>query len=295
MEAKSQSGVFIAFSAFFLWGITPLYFKWVEYENPLDIVANRVLWSALLLGIIVTAMGQWQKVKSAISSFSTLRTLIFTTVFIAINWFVFVYAVSTERMLDASLGYYINPLVSILLAYVFLGERLRTIQSISLLLAMVGVGVQIVSVGYLPWISIVLALSFSFYGLLHKKTQIDSFTSLFVETSILLPFGLFFMAFLFQNGEGPATRDLSGWFILTLSGPVTTLPLLLFSIAAKKVSLSTIGFFQYIAPSMVFLMAVFIFKEPFTLEKGITFLCIWLGLGLYMFDLIARGVKKQKE
>ncbi|TBR38161.1 EamA family transporter RarD [Marinomonas agarivorans] len=293
MNTNSKSGLIIAFSAFFLWGITPIYFKWVEYENPLDIVANRVLWSALLLGIILTVMAKWQLVKQTILSFKTLKILVCTTILIGTNWLVFVYAVSTDRMLDGSLGYYINPLVNVLLAYLFLGERLRKIQWLALALAMVGVAIQVVGVGYLPWISIVLALSFGFYGLLHKKSQIDSFTSLFVETSILLPFGLLFMGYLFQIGEGPATRELSGWIILILSGPITTVPLLLFSIAAKKVTLSTIGFFQYIAPSMVFLLAVFVYGEALTLAKAITFLFIWAGLALYVFDSIVYGVRNK--
>lgn len=294
MNTSSRSGIFIAFLAFFLWGITPIYFKWVAHEAPLDVVANRVLWSVLLLAIVITGMSKWQKVKAVISSFNILKTLLITTFLIGTNWLTFVYAVSTDRMLDASLGYYINPLISVLLAYIFLGERLRKIQWFALMLAMIGVAIQVVGVGYLPWISIVLALSFGFYGLLHKKTQIDSFTSLFVETSILLPFGLFYMIQLFQMGEGPATREMSGWFILMLSGPATTIPLLLFSIAAKKVTLSTIGFFQYIAPSMVFVLAVFLYGEELTTEKMITFLFIWVGLGLYIFDSLRRAVQLDK-
>jgi len=293
MSTSARSGFFTALAAYTLWGITPIYFKWVSYENPLDVVANRVVWSVLLLGLMITVMAKWPQVKIAISSFKTLKMLLLTTFLIGTNWLTFIYSVATDRMLDASLGYYINPLMSVLLAYFFLQERLSLIQWFALSLALVGVAIQIVSVGYLPWISIVLALSFGFYGLCHKKTATDSTTSLFIETALLLPLSLLFMGFLFQAGEGPATRDVSGWLLLVLSGPVTTIPLLLFSIGAKKITLTTLGFMQYIAPSMVLILAVFVYGETLTLEKSITFLFIWVGLVLYAFDSL-RGKMKKK-
>ncbi|MCZ2721656.1 EamA family transporter RarD [Marinomonas sp. 15G1-11] len=293
MISSPRSGVFLALSAYLLWGLTPVYFKWVANENPLDIVANRVLWSVILLTVIITLMRKWSKVKDVFSNRTVLLTLLGTTFLIGINWSVFIYAVSVNRMLDASLGYYINPLMTVALGIVFLNERPRLLQYIAMASALIGVCIQIFVLGYLPWISIVLALSFSIYGYLHKKTPTDSFTSLFLETSMLLPFALLLMGYLLQgsmadgavsDGSGPLNREGSVWLLLMLSGPITTLPLLLFSAAAKRVSLSTLGFLQYVSPSMLFGLAIFVYGEPFHFETGLTFAFIWMGLVLFSID-----------
>jgi chloramphenicol-sensitive protein RarD len=295
MISTPRSGTFLALSAFVLWGLTPVYFKWMAAENPLDIVANRVLWSVILLTIIISLMKKWSKVKAVFSSKAGALTLVATTLLIGLNWSVFIYAVSVDRMLETSLGYYINPLMTVGLGILFLKERPRFLQYVAMGCAMIGVSIQLFMLGYLPWISIVLALSFSVYGFLHKKTPTDSFSSLFIETAMLLPFALLFMGYLFQTGGeavnnpvGPANRDWMTWLMLMLAGPVTTLPLLLFSSAAKKVPLSTLGFLQYVSPSMIFLLAIFVYKEPLLLETGLTFAFIWLGLVIFSIDSLRR-------
>lgn len=292
---SENKGMVPALSAYILWGIAPIYFKWMAGENPLDIIANRVLWSVILLALVISIMGKWGNVKAALSSMKTVKTLLATTLLIAVNWTVFIYAIATDRMLDASLGYYINPLLSVTLAYFFLNERLNKIQVIALVLAVVGVSIQVFELGYLPWISILLASSFGFYGLLHKKTPTDSFTSLFVETSLLLPIALAVMTYLYSSGTNISDRDSSTWLMFMLAGPVTTLPLLLFSMASKTVKLSTLGFLQYIGPTMILGLAIFVYGEVLEPAKGLTFIFIWAGLFLYGFDSVRRDAKRRKQ
>lgn len=292
---SENKGMVPALSAYILWGIAPIYFKWMADENPLDIIANRVLWSVILLALVISIMGKWGNVKAALSSMKTVKTLLATTLLIAVNWTVFIYAIATDRMLDASLGYYINPLLSVTLAYFFLNERLNKIQVIALVLAVVGVSIQVFELGYLPWISILLASSFGFYGLLHKKTPTDSFTSLFVETSLLLPIALAVMTYLYSSGTNISDRDSSTWLMFMLAGPVTTLPLLLFSMASKTVKLSTLGFLQYIGPTMILGLAIFVYGEVLEPAKGLTFIFIWAGLFLYGFDSVRRDAKRRKQ
>jgi len=292
---SDNKGMVPALSAYILWGIAPIYFKWMADENPLDIIANRVLWSVILLAIVISVMGRWGNVKAALSSMKTVRTLLATTLLIAVNWSVFIYAIATDRMLDASLGYYINPLLSVTLAYFFLNERLNKMQVIALVLAVVGVSIQVFELGYLPWISILLASSFGFYGLFHKKTPTDSFTSLFVETSLLLPIALAVMTYLYGSSIVISDRDSSTWLMFMLAGPVTTLPLLLFSMASKTVKLSTLGFLQYIGPTMILGLAIFVYGEVLEPAKGLTFIFIWAGLFLYGFDSVRRDAKRRKQ
>jgi len=292
---SDNKGMVPALSAYILWGIAPIYFKWMADENPLDIIANRVLWSVILLAIVISVMGKWGNVKAALSSMKTVRTLLATTLLIAVNWSVFIYAIATDRMLDASLGYYINPLLSVTLAYFFLNERLNKMQVIALVLAVVGVSIQVFELGYLPWISILLASSFGFYGLFHKKTPTDSFTSLFVETSLLLPIALAVMTYLYGSSIVISDRDSSTWLMFMLAGPVTTLPLLLFSMASKTVKLSTLGFLQYIGPTMILGLAIFVYGEVLEPAKGLTFIFIWAGLFLYGFDSVRRDAKRRKQ
>lgn len=295
MNTRLQQGIVPALSAYILWGITPIYFKWMADENPLDIVANRVIWSVLLLAVVITFMGKWGNVKAALSSKKTVKTLLTTTLLIAVNWSVFIYAIATNRMLDASLGYYINPLISVILAYLFLNERLNLAQLIALGLAVIGVAIQVVGLGYLPWISILLALSFGFYGLCHKKTPTDSFTSLFVETGLLMPVAFVVMGYLYQGGGNIAERDMNTWLLFMLAGPVTTLPLLLFSLASKTVKLSTLGFMQYIGPTMILGLAIFVYGEVLEPAKALTFAFIWAGLFLYGFDSVRKDTKRKKQ
>ncbi|GAB3481249.1 EamA family transporter RarD [Marinomonas epiphytica] len=277
-------GYLFALGAFGLWGFTPIYFKTLGHIAPTDIVANRVLWSSLLLTLIISVIAKWEKVVVVIKQPNQLVILLFTTLLIATNWLVFIWAINNDRMLDTSLGYYINPLITLFLGYVFLKERHSPLAWLAIVLAASGVIFQLISLGYLPWISLVLAFSFGFYGLLHKRTSTDSLTSLFIETCLILPFALLYMVWLNSQGEIPAISNSDNWLLLALAGPITTAPLLFFSAAAKRLPLAQIGFFQYLSPSILFLLAVFVYQENYENEKLITFAFIWLALLLFTWD-----------
>ena len=283
-----NTGYLYALFAFGLWGLTPIYFKYLSHIPPADMVSNRVLWSAILLFILISAMAKWHKVRLLISQPKHLFTLLLTTLLIATNWLVFIWAINDDRMLETSLGYYINPLITVFLGYIFLQEKHSRVKWFAVCLAAIGVGVQLLIVGYLPWVSLVLAFSFGFYGLLHKRTPTDSLTSLFLETSLLLPFAMGYLFWLGYQGEGPATRPTSDWLLLVLAGPITTAPLLFFSGAAKRLPLSVIGFFQYLSPSMLFVLAIFVYGEPFDPYKFITFIFIWVALAIFSWDSLRR-------
>lgn len=293
MDKTTRDGVIYALGAYGIWGFMVIYFKFVDHIDPFDIVANRVVWSALLLAGIITFLKQWPRVKNAISLRQNRRTLLFTTLLIAFNWLIFVWAVNGERMLEASLGYYINPLVNVLLGFVFLSERLNKAQAIAVLLAVIGVSVQIVAVGQVPWISLALAFSFGLYGLLHKRTPVDGVTALFLETIILLPVAIAYMWWLADQGLGPANRPISDWWLLMLAGPISTTPLLFFTGAAKRLRLTTMGFFQFIAPSIMFLLAILAYGEALSMAKLSTFVFIWLGLAIYTMNATQQAAKRR--
>ncbi|MEO9655650.1 EamA family transporter RarD [Marinomonas sp.] len=283
-----NTGYLYALLAFGLWGLTPIYFKYLSHTPPVEMVANRVLWSVILLLILITGMAKWYRVRLLISQPKHLFTLLLTTVLIATNWLVFIWAINDGRMLETSLGYYINPLITVFLGYIFLQEKHSRVKWFAVFLAAIGVALQLFIVGYLPWVSLVLAFSFGFYGLLHKRTPTDSLTSLFLETSLLLPFAMGYLLWLSYQGEGPATRGTSDWLFLILAGPITTAPLLFFSGAAKRLPLSVIGFFQYLSPSMLFVLAIFVYGEPFDPYKLITFIFIWIALAIFSWDSLRR-------
>ncbi|VUD64427.1 hypothetical protein TDB9533_03313 [Thalassocella blandensis] len=291
-----NQGYIYALLAYGLWGIAPVYFKALVHIGPVEIVANRVFWSVILILVMITVLQKWQRVRTVIRQPRHLFTLALTTLLIATNWLIFVYAIANNRMLEASLGYYINPLVSLFLGYVILQERHSKVKWIAVVLAFVGVNIQVISLGYLPWISLVLAVSFALYGLLHKQTPTDSLTSLFLETSFLMPLAaLYIFGFIDRNIES-FDRPSSDLILLILAGPITTAPLLFFSGAAKRLPLSLLGFFQYIAPSIMFLLAVFVYKEPFSMERLVTFIFIWAALFLFTWDSIKnRKILQHKE
>ncbi|MGH1540087.1 MAG: EamA family transporter RarD [Arenicella sp.] len=295
MDQSTKTGIIYALAAFSFWGFAPIYFKAIGHINSFEIVANRVLWSVLLLAILITTIKQWPRVRLVFNNPRNLATLLITTALIGVNWSIFIWSVNNDRMLESSLGYYINPLVNVLLGFVFLGECLNRIQWLAVALAVVGVAIQVFSLGYLPWISLSLAFSFGLYGLLHKRTPTDSVTGLFIETLLLAPVSAIYMAWLFHQGTGPAVHTATDWSLLLLAGPVTTLPLLWFSSAAKRLRLTTIGFFQYIGPSIMFLLAVFVYGESLNFDKLLTFIFIWTALLIFSLNAMRESSLRRKQ
>ncbi|WP_408033875.1 EamA family transporter RarD [Thalassotalea algicola] len=294
---SSNSGVINAIFAYLMWGFAPLYFKLLVDVGSVEILVHRVIWSTVLLLLIVIAIKKWRQFTLILADTKLLFKLTITAVILASNWFLFIWAVNNDHLLDASLGYYINPLLNVALGMIFLGERLRKWQSFAVALAVIGVGIQVVMLGTLPVISLLLAGTFGVYGLIRKKLHVDSFVGLLVESLMMLPIALIYWLWFIDSPTGNMLEN-SGHLniILILAGVVTTAPLLCFTAAAKRLTLAALGFFQYIGPSIMFLLATFLYQEPLAPAKLATFAFIWTALVVFSLDsLKARKQRKTKN
>lgn len=289
-----KQGLFFAFAAYFMWGLAPIYFKALDGIGAVDILLHRVVWSFAFILLIIMLVTGFGKLKKLFKDPKKLVLLGATSLLIAFNWLLFIWAVNNDHMLDASLGYYINPLLNVLLGTVFLGERLRKLQWAAVAIAFVAVMVEVIAFGAIPWISLALASSFGVYGLMRKKINIDAISGLFVETLFLLPFALIYLLLIDSSSLSFIDGDWAFIALIVSAGIVTTLPLLSFSAAAIRIPLSTLGFIQYIGPSLMLLLAVFYYGEAFELQKAFTFGLIWLALVVYTFDSVKAGVKARK-
>ena len=283
--ADLRKGYLLGLTTFSIWGLFPLYFKSIEQYAALEIVTQRAIWSALF-GTLVLMLwrhpGWWQEL---LAHPRRIGVLMISSVLIASNWLIYVWAVNHGHMVEASLGYYINPLINVLLGLIVLRERLRPLQWLAVAMAAVGVLLQLITLGDFPWVSIALALSFGSYGLLRKQAPVAALPGLVVETWLILPIAL---GWLFFFGSGPST-EWSFWtnpqaLWLVAAGPVTLLPLLCFNAAARHLPYSTLGFLQYITPTLLLILAVWVFNEPFPADRQLAFICIWAGLAVYSYD-----------
>lgn len=284
-QQKARQGILLAVGAYTMWGIAPIYFKSIAEVSPLEILSHRIVWSFFLLAALLHFGRRWRTVVEVMSSKRNMLYLLSTALLVGGNWLIFIWAVNANHMLDASLGYYINPLFNVVLGMVFLGERLRKMQWFAVTLATCGVLVQLIVFGSVPVVAIALAMSFGFYGLLRKKVSLDAQTGLFIETLLLFPVAAVYLLTMADS----ATSDMTAnpWslnLLLVAAGVITTLPLLCFTGAATRLKLSTLGFFQYIGPSLMFLLAVLVYGEIFTLDKAITFAFIWGALVVFSID-----------
>ncbi|MGR5112969.1 EamA family transporter RarD [Vibrio jasicida] len=294
-QQRSRQGILLAVGAYTMWGIAPIYFKSIAEVSPLEILSHRVFWSFFLLAALLHFGRQWRSVRDIIKNKTKMMCLISTAILVGANWLIFIWAVTSNHMLDASLGYYINPLINVLLGMVFLGERLRKLQWFAVVLAACGVLVQLIVFGSVPVVAIALAMSFGFYGLLRKKVSVEAQTGLFIETLVMLPAASIYLFFIASTPTSNMFEN--PWQLNTLliaAGVITTLPLLCFTGAATRLKLSTLGFFQYIGPSLMFLLAVLIYGEPFTSDKAITFAFIWGALVIFSFDGLRNNRKSRK-
>jgi chloramphenicol-sensitive protein RarD len=275
--------VLYGIAAYGLWGLIPLYFKAVRSVAPPEVLAHRALWSFVLLALLVSLLGRWRDLWRYMRSPRVMLVLGLNAALIAVNWLTFIYAVTNRQVLQSSLGYFINPLVNVLLGVLFLRERLRPRQVLSLAAATAGVLVFANMVGQVPWIALTLAGSFALYALMRKLTPVDSVASITVETLLMTPAALAYLGYLAATsqitGSGPGTIGL-----LMLSGLATTVPLLLFAAAARRLRLSTLGIIQYLTPTLQFLLAVVGFGEPFSTAQMIGFACIWTAVAIYAVD-----------
>ncbi|GLX78418.1 chloramphenicol resistance permease RarD [Thalassotalea insulae] len=290
-----RSGVINAISAYLMWGLAPIYFKLLLAVTPDEIMVHRVVWSSLLLSIIVILTGKWRAFIAIIKQPQILTKLLLTATILGTNWFLFIWAVNNDHLLDASLGYFINPLLSVALGVIFLQERLRKWQLFAVLLAISGVLIQLISFGSLPIISLALASTFGVYGLLRKKLHVDSFIGLLVESMLMLPIALVYWSiFVSSETSNMLINTITMNTTLIFAGVVTTAPLLCFTAAAKRLTLSTVGFFQYIGPSIMFILATAYYQEPLVMAKLITFGFIWIALIIYSLDSFNAHKQKQQ-
>lgn len=275
-----RAGVGFALAAYGLWGVAPVYFKWLDFAGPLEVVAHRVVWSVLLLAALVSLRRGWRGVTAL--NVRQLGWLAVSGLLISMNWLLYVWAIFSERMLDASLGYFINPLVNVLLGVLFFKEWLRPAQKVAMALAALGVLNEVVAVGVLPWVGLFLAASFGLYGLVRKRLAVDPVVGLGVESTLVLPLAGGYLLFGALAGGGALGRmDPSEVALLSLGGPVTVAPLVFFAAAAVRMPLSVLGFFQYLAPSAMFVLAVFVYGEPFRMTQLVSFGCIWVALLIF--------------
>jgi chloramphenicol-sensitive protein RarD len=279
-------GMLLGIGAYALWGILPIYFKAIAEVGPVDIVAHRVVWSVPFLALLIALFGGKAKVVAALRERRTIAILCVTAVLIATNWLLYVYAVTAGHILAASLGYYLNPLINVLMGRALLKERLGYLQWAAVAIAAAGIsGLALQAIGQL-WISLALAITFATYGLLRKIAPVEAVAGLAVETSLLFPLALLWIGWGIAAGEpafGPGNRD---WALLLFAGVASTVPLILFTAAARRLAYSTLGMLQFLAPTLQFLCAVLLYGEEFTRWHALAFGCIWVALMLYVIALV---------
>lgn len=283
----TQKGFILALATFIMWGVFPIFFKFIEGIAATEVLAHRIIWSALILLIILIITKRLNSVKRIAKIKKVTLTLAITGALIASNWGVFIYAINQNEILATSLGYFINPLFSILLGAIILKEELSSALKLSIFIVFIAIGVQIYAIGNLPLISIILPLSFALYGLLRKRLGVRTFEGLFIETIILTPFALLYLLYLATNNSSEFGINFNG-IMLFLSGFVTILPLLTFNASTKYLKLSTIGFLQYISPTLSMIIAVFIYNETLDFYKIISFALIWISLAIATISNLRR-------
>jgi chloramphenicol-sensitive protein RarD len=289
-DRRATLGVLSSAGAFFIWGMVPLYFRTLQGVSAFEIIAHRVLWSLLFLLLLLAVGRGFAQVRATLAQPRLVARLALTAALVTSNWLTFVWAVNAGRILETSLGYFITPQVNVLLGFLFLHERLRRPQWLAVLLAVAGVANQIWMLGQLPWISLVLALTFGSYGLFRKQIPVDAVTGLLVETLVAAPVALAFLVYLARTGGlGFAHQGGVVDALLAGLGVVTAVPLLLFAAGARRLRLATVGFLQYLAPTMTFLLAVLIYGEPLGPGRALTFLLIWAGIIVYAADSLRAG------
>ncbi|AIQ11498.1 EamA family transporter RarD [Paenibacillus durus] len=279
-----KKGIIYAVLAYLSWGFLPLYWRLFTAMPAWEILAQRITWSFVFVAVLVTVSKQWKRLKRVGSSRRSAAAIVLCSIFISLNWFLFIWAVNNNHVIETSLGYYMNPLISVLFAVIFLKERLSPGQWLSLFLAGAGVLIMAVQYGHIPWVAISLAVTFALYGLAKKIAKLDVLLGLTGETIIALPVALGYLFYIQSQGTGIFTSlPLFSILLLMLSGVATAMPLFWFAKSMQLLPLSLVGFIQYIAPTTSLLLAIFLFNEPFTEGNLISFSFIWLALIIYSF------------
>lgn len=285
-EKELRFGLIAGVAAYSLWGLFPLYLKALSAVPATEILSHRIFWSVPFGAVLIFARKQWGEVFTAIRNPRVVMMLALAAVAIASNWLIYVWAVINDRILEASLGYYINPLMYVAAGVFILGEKLRLAQIIAVALATLGVSVMTFGAGVFPWVSITLAILFTGYGYIRKTTPVGAMPGLFIETSLLSPLALIYVVWLMSAGNAVFLHQGAGMdVLLMLAGPVTVVPLVLFALSARRLTLTTVGFLQYIGPTLQFILGLY-YGEKFTHYHAICFGLIWIGLAIFSFDAV---------
>lgn len=283
-EESTRNGFIAALTAYLIWGFLPIYFKQVSNVPAMEMLAHRIFWAVPFGGLIILIRGQLPEVKRVLMHKRTFFLLFLSASVVTINWYLYIFTIQRNDVFQASLGYYINPLMYVMVGVLFLGEKLQRLQVFAVAIAAVGVMVLTVSGGRFPSIAIALALAFTIYGVIRKQVNVGAMPGLFVETLLIFPFAAFYLGWLWKtNTAAFVSGNLSMLFEISLSGPLTVVPLLLFAIAARRLQLTTIGIMQFLAPSINFGVALY-YGEILTRPHIICFSCIWIAMSLFVWD-----------
>ncbi|WP_044339430.1 EamA family transporter RarD [Rossellomorea aquimaris] len=300
MKQNDQAGIIYTAFSYFLWGILPIYWKWLNHVSAYEILANRIFWSFWFMLLFLFVSKRWKDfqayIKTSLTKKKQLFALLLASLLISMNWFIYIWAVNTNQMVEASLGYYINPLVSVLLGVFILKESLSKAQIVSFGLAAVGVLILTISYGDFPWIAIGLAFSFGLYGLAKKLIQVESSIGLTLETMTIAPVSLLYLGYMYNEGSMSLFHVSLGTDLLLMgAGAVTAIPLLFFSKGAQQIPLYMVGFLQYIAPTLTLILGIWVYNETFSFTHLISFMFIWLALTIFTASRVQYARKRRRE
>lgn len=294
--SEQKKGVFLAIGAYLMWGIIPLYWKQLQHVGSVEILVGRVIWSFVFTVLFVLLIRQYKQmivdIKMLWKNKKQFILLFVASVFVSLNWGIFIWAVNNGHLLQTSLGYYINPLISVLFGMIFFKEKISRATAVAVTIAAIGVGYQAVLGGTIPWVSLALALTFAFYGVIKKQIPLDATRGLAIETLFVLPIAVSIYIYLMNTSEIAFMHvDWKTNLLLMGGGIVTALPLVLFAKSAQKIPLYLMGFIQFLAPTISLMLGIFLYKEPFTMTEFITFLCIWLAVFIFSASKVLEARK----
>ena len=293
MSPDVRFGFLAGMGAYFIWGLLPIYFKLIIHIDTADILAHRIFWSLPTGFALILIARKWSAFLALLKSRDALW-LVLSSLLIGLNWLTYIWAVGQDRVMEASLGYYMNPLVNVAVAALFLSERLRRLQWVAVGLAAIAVLVETFALGHLPWVSLILCVSFSGYGLIRRRIQVDSRVGFTIEVLVLLPLALLWFSAAFGDGRNVSGNGAWDVVLLSLSGPITATPLILFALAAKRLRFSTIGIMQYLGPSLQLIVALF-YGEQLTPLRFVTFGLIWAAVVIFSLDAFGEDRKQKRS
>jgi chloramphenicol-sensitive protein RarD len=292
--SEAKKGVAFGIAAHLVWGVMAYYFKLIDAASPVEIAVHRGLWSLAIAVIVIWALGQYDDVRKALASPRIVLTLLFTSLLIVFNWGFYIWSIQNGRTIEASLGYYINPLLNVVAGAIFLGERFTRVQLVAIAIAVIAVLVQTIALGVVPWLGLMLGSTFCLYGLIRKTVDVGATQGFFIEVLLIFIPALVIAVWLGETGQALFLTTSFYTLMLMGCGVLTAAALLFFSLAVRRIRYSTAGLMQYISPSLVFLTAVFVFGEPMDFWRWFSFALLWVALGIYTYAALKEGRRMQE-